>query len=410
MSESDLPHLLKHEDLSGFNKSDTRSEIAADHVVSEHILSLAKQYEPPSQLQAFLWNWLASVPQGRADLLPLFQNGILVSSLGTAYFKGLQHEESYIRLIASLPGEDNPARADFWRAVAFRLGDLFRALAADQHLRDSLSGNQWIALVDFSHRVCMNEGIAQGVVELQECFDAIGQLPFHYNPSLTFEFSRLLGRVQPDNRFKDRWIKLISESVGWDSIPDQTLRATYIQAWQSYCLMPDPVTLDEFEDVAKLICVRLCSDFTSIEILRKRGVELLNTPTFWMEDWKKLAFARLWDEYSWLPDPHPQLHLIACIDEIAHLGQLIESLRRRWAPGYERIAELKYASISEALLLPKRIKSMVEPPVSSRWRSQRSDENKLRSDFDTTDELITRINKSVLSCKYDGNFDQVKPQ
>jgi hypothetical protein len=405
MSESDVPQPIKLGDLSGMALTDTTLELAANRLVSEHILDLAKQHEPPSQLQAFLWNWLASAPQGKADLLPLFQSGNLGSGSYTAYFKGLQHEESYLRLISSLPGEDNPARVDFWRALAFRLGDLFCALASDQQLRDSLSGNQWLALVDFAHRVCINDGIAQGVVELQECFDAIGQLPFHDNPSLTFEFSRLLGRVQPDNRFKGRWIKLIRESVGWDSIPDQTLRATYIQAWQSYCLMPDPVTCDEFEDVAKLICVRLCSDFTSIEILRKRGVELLNTPTFWMEDWKKLAFARLWDEYSWLPDPHPQLHLIACIDEIAHLGQLIELLRRRWAPGYERIAERKYASISEALLLPKRSKSMVEPPASCRWRSQRSDENKLRPDLDVTYEFITRINKRVSSFKCDKNFD-----
>ena len=321
-----------------------------DREVEMKILQLAKEFQPPSQLQDFLWNWLSSTPESPAELLPLFQSGTLVSKLGTASFKGFQQEEPYLRLIASLPSGDNPFRAYFWRSLGLRLGDLFQSLAEDSTLRDSLSEVHWSGLVNFAHRVCMYDGIAKSVIQLQERFDTLGYLPFHGNLSLTFEFSRLLGRLQTDNRFKDRWVKQIKFTQNSNEIPDRTLRANYLLAWQSYCLMPELVRLDEFEEVANLVCERINSDFKSKEVLKGLGFELVRTPTSCMSNWIRLAFARLWDSYQWLPDPHPELHLIACVDELAVLGQLIELFENRRESHYKSLASLKYDIISRKLL------------------------------------------------------------
>lgn len=342
--------------------STNESHQLSKRVVAPDTLKNAVKFEPPNELQAFLWNWLADLKVDRLDLLYLITKGELKSSSSSATIQGFQNEEPYLRMLASLPGVTNPFRSEFWKVLAHRLGDLFDGLAENNILRESLSNRDWSALIDLAHRACDKDAMALGVNKLQEVFDKTGRLPFPANRSLAREFSRLLGRLQVDHRFKERWGKLIRESSP-HHLPDPTLSAGYLQAWQAYCLLPNPVTLVEFEVAARTVCDRVSNDFKSSQILRRQGFDLTQTPTVCMEDWKELVFAKLWNVYQWLPTPQQSIGQIACINGLAEIGQIIDLLRRVTIQPQAplRLAIKKYSEIRLEWQLPSIPTELVSP-------------------------------------------------
>lgn len=257
--------------------------------------------------------WATSTSYKVDDVLHFIQSEELRLPNGTVLdLRGRNQDfhKDFFRAIGYFEAKD---KALVIRTFAHRLSELIESIARGESLIDNQNfPNAWQKLFGFIDKLRADDGIlnqqngycniSKAVVGLQESFDKAGTMPFEDS----FEqatFSELLGALQSDDRFKARWVTIIDSGRLWrHGSPDPTLQTHYIGAWQAYCLMPNAASLDELRYVARRLCEITTKEFDEEEILNRRGVSFVCTPSNSMADMIPQVFAELSDEYPWLPE------------------------------------------------------------------------------------------------------------
>jgi hypothetical protein len=304
--------------------------------VSGDILRLAENEQVPTQLELALWNWLANPYASSLDLLQAIRTGELQSrsftggvnaECNSAWFRGYRDESPHLWLLRCLPAAANITRPDFVRVLASRLGGLFRHIAENSELRGELVVANWSDLFDFAHRICITSELFDGVMRLQEAFDNDRRLPYPFDHACADNFTRLIGRVQPDNRYCDRWSRLLDLEDQHRASVDPTFPAEWLTAWQSLCLLPEPAPFDVFEQCAERLCRRLSNSYKNPAVLTRLGKSIATVPALCNSSHRSLVLARLWNDYQWLPVPDPLVFAIAVVRDFGFLGQITVALQ-----------------------------------------------------------------------------------
>jgi hypothetical protein len=269
-------------------------------------------------LTSAMLEWANSTKYKVDDVLHFIQseelrlpNGRVVDFRGgNARFEANPHEDFF----SAWNCFEEADKALVIRIFANRLSELIEKVASSElRIDDQKVPDAWQKLFGFIGKLLIIDAdieifnkqngycnISKAVVGLQESFDQAGTLPFTQHSDAT-RFSELLGALQSDDRFKQRWANILDSGCSWLNCPDLTLQTNYFGAWRAYCLMPNAASLDELRHVARRLCEITNAKYSSEEILNRQGASLVCTPSNSMDGMIPQVFGELKNEYPWLP-------------------------------------------------------------------------------------------------------------